>query len=291
MRKFLAVLGLSLVLAGCGQNGETGESTQDQGGDQTAKADEKPAGDEATAKADFENKAAKRSYALGMDIGKSLKDVPIDLSMEQLTQGLKDTIGDGQPRLSDKQLRTTMQSMMTEMQAAQKKKTQAKAEENAKAGKEFRAKNKEKEGVKVTDSGLQYKVKQAGEGESPESGDRVKVHYEGRLIDGTVFDSSRERGEPVTFPVDAVIPGWTEALQLMKPGARYKLVIPPDLAYGERGAGAKIGPNETLVFDVELLEVKAGKSDESQASEGNETDDPDAGEDDSGSQADTDSAE
>lgn len=262
MRTFIPALGLALVLAGCGQSSNDGQSADQQGGDKASKATASDGADSGqTAGSDFDSKAAKRSYALGMDIGKSLSDVPMDLSMEQLTQGIKDTVEGGEPRLSQKQLRSTMQSMMTEMQAQQEQQSKADAEDNAKAGKQFRQKNKSKDSVKVTDSGLQYKVLKEGEGASPTSGDRVKVHYEGRLIDGTVFDSSRENGEPVTFPVDAVIPGWTEALQLMKEGARYKLVIPPELAYGERGAGAKIGPSETLVFNVELLEVKQGKAD------------------------------
>src|SRR5699024_9767189 len=118
-----------------------------------------------------------------------------------------------------------------------------------------------KEGVKVTDSGLQYKVLKEGDGAQPDADDSVTVHYTGKLIDGTVFDSSRERGKPTTFPVNAVIPGWTEALQLMHEGAKYKLFIPPELAYGVRGAGAKIGPNEALIFEVELLKVNKKSGD------------------------------
>ena len=129
-------------------------------------------------------------------------------------------------------------------------------EANSEAGKTFLAENAKREEIITTSSGLQYEVLVKGEGDSPKVTDEVTVHYHGTLIDGTVFDSSVERGQPATFPVNGVIPGWVEALQLMKPGAKYKLFIPSDLAYGERGAGQMIGPNSTLVFEVELISVK-----------------------------------
>ncbi len=129
------------------------------------------------------------------------------------------------------------------------------SQENLEAGKAFLEGNKSKEGVKTTESGLQYKVLKEGEGKSPGVSDRVRVHYEGTKIDGTIFDSSYKRGEPATFQADQVIKGWTEGLQLMKAGGKYRLFIPADLAYGVRGAGKEIGPNEVLQFDVELLEV------------------------------------
>lgn len=270
MRTFLSALALTLVLAGCGQSGEPDHSADQQANDQTAQdqtAQDQTAqagADNSTAAGEFESLAAKRSYALGMDIGRSLDNAKVDLSMSYLTQGIKDVLA-GSPRLSDKELRTTLRGLVKEMQAARQQQKMAKAKENAEAGKAFRAEFKQKEGVKVTDSGLMYKVLEKGDGASPDVNDRVKVHYVGTLIDGNVFDSSRKRGKPVVFPVNAVIPGWTEALQLMQEGARYKLVIPPELAYGNRGAGAKIGPNETLVFQVELLKVMPS---EDQASSG-----------------------
>ncbi|HET7315221.1 FKBP-type peptidyl-prolyl cis-trans isomerase, partial [Salinisphaera sp.] len=145
--------------------------------------------------------------------------------------------------------------VVSDMAAAQKKQQQKKAASNLEAGQKFLAQNKKKDGVKTLDDGLQYKVIHKGDGPQPDANDSVTVHYTGKLIDGTVFDSSKKRGKPVTFPVNAVIPGWTEALQLMHAGGEYKLFIPPDLAYGERGAGSQIGPNETLIFDVKLISV------------------------------------
>ena len=224
------------------------EAPQDSGDDTAA--------EDASAEAGLtlDTDAQKRSYALGMDIGNSIKDLPVELKVDYLTAGLGDTL-QGEAKIPEKEFQKVMEDFVADLESAEKEKSQAKAEANLEKGQAFLEENKGKEGVKVTDSGLQYKVVEAGEGPSPGPADSVKVHYEGTLLDGTVFASSRERGEPVTFPVKAVIPGWTEALQLMKEGARYKLFIPPDLAYGERGAGADIGPNETLIFDVELLEV------------------------------------
>lgn len=201
--------------------------------------------------------ARKRSYALGMDIGSSLKKLPVDMQIDYVTAGLRDTLAD-EAKLSQEEFQTVMKGFVSELQTAQREKAAGEAEANREAGEKFLSENKDKEGVKVTDSGLQYQVLEEGDGPKPSADDRVKVHYEGRLIDGTVFDSSRERGEPVTFPVNGVIPGWTEGLQLMREGSRFRLFIPPDLAYGERGAGDKIGPNQTLIFDVELLQVTKG---------------------------------
>lgn len=259
MRTFLSALALALVLAGCGQGGDGQDTNQDASAEQAT-------ADSSAAAGEFDSVAAKRSYALGMDIGNSLKSAAVELSIPNLTAGIKDVLQGEQPRLSDEELHAALGALVSEMQAAAQQKQMAEAKKNVKAGKAFRAEYKQKEGVKATDSGLLYKVVEKGQGDSPDADDRVKVHYEGRLIDGTVFDSSRKRGTPAVFPVDAVIPGWTEALQLMQEGGHYELVIPPELAYGARGAGAKIGPNETLVFDVELIKVL---SDEEQAGDAN----------------------
>jgi len=154
---------------------------------------------------------------------------------------------------------TEIQAFQKEMQAKMVAEMQALAAKNKAAGEAFLAENAKKEGVVVTDSGLQYKIIEEGEGPSPGPSDMATVNYRGTLIDGTQFDSSYDRGQPATFPVGGVIAGWTEALQLMKPGAKWQLFIPADLAYGERGAGKDIGPNSTLVFDVELLSVEKGE--------------------------------
>lgn len=197
----------------------------------------------------------KVSYSIGLDIGSTLKRQLIDVNAELLNTGIQDGLSGKKPLLSEeevKQVMSTFQKDMMEKQAAAKKVT---GEKNEAEGAKFLAENKAKEGVKTTASGLQYKVLKEGTGASPKATDTVKVNYRGTTIDGTEFDSSYKRGEPATFPVNRVIPGWTEALQLMKPGAKYQLVIPAKLAYGERGAGSDIGPNATLLFEVELVEI------------------------------------
>ncbi len=252
MKRYIALLACLFALTACGNDSDT-EADASANGNGAANGDNAAeAGD-----VGFENEAARRSYALGMDIGNSLKELPVELDVDMLTEGVRDTVSDGETRLSPQELEGVMQSFVQQMQAAQQESAQQAAQANLETGEEFLAENQSAEGVQVTESGLQYKIVEEGSGPSPSVNDSVTVHYEGRLLDGTVFDSSRERGEPVTFPVDAVIPGWTEALQLMEEGAQYTLFIPANLAYGERGAGAQIGPNETLIFEVELLEVNA----------------------------------
>lgn len=203
----------------------------------------------------------KVSYSIGLDIGNTLKRQLIEVNADLLTTGIKDGLSGNKALLTDEEMKATMaafQKEMTEKQANAKKEM---GEKNTSAGKKFLEENKKKEGVKTTASGLQYKVLKEGSGTSPKETDTVKVNYRGTTIDGTEFDSSYKRGEPATFPVNRVIKGWTEALQLMKPGSKYQLFIPAELAYGERGAGSDIGPNSTLLFDVELIEtVKPGES-------------------------------
>jgi len=264
MKRYIALLACVFALAACGNQSDAdnnaGQSDTDTNGGSSASTDT------GSASGEFDNKDQKRSYALGMDIGNSLTELPVDIDIDALSEGVRDTVGDGETRLSQKELDSVMQGFVQDMEQAQKQQVSKQADANAKKGEEFLAKNKDKEGVKTTDSGLQYKVVEEGSGDTPAKDDSVTVHYEGKLIDGTVFDSSRKRGKPVTFPVDAVIPGWTEALQLMKEGAQYKLFIPADLAYGERGAGAQIGPNETLIFDVKLISIGEGEQGQSQSS-------------------------
>ncbi len=197
----------------------------------------------------------KVSYSIGLDIGSTLKRQLIDVNAELLSNGIKDGLSGSKPLMTDEEVKETMaafQKDMTAKQAAAKKET---GEKNAAEGKKFLAENKGKAGVKTTASGLQYKVLKEGSGPMPKATDTVKVNYRGTTIDGTEFDSSYKRGQPASFPVNRVIKGWTEALQLMKPGSKYQLVIPADLAYGERGAGSDIGPNATLLFEVELIEI------------------------------------
>lgn len=204
----------------------------------------------------LKNRKDKVSYAIGLDIGTTMKRQLIDVDTSLLNKGVEDGLSGAKPILNDEQVRqvmSTFQKDMMEKQAAARKEEGSK---NEAEGKKFLEENKKKPGVKVTASGLQYKVIAEGNGTSPKETDTVEVNYRGTLIDGKEFDSSYKRGKPATFPVNRVIKGWTEGLQLMKPGAKYKFYIPSDLAYGERGAGGEIGPNSTLIFDVELLGVK-----------------------------------
>jgi len=198
----------------------------------------------------------KISYGIGMDIGENMKRQSIDIDPDMLAKGIKDVFAGSKLLLTEEEFRTTMENFRKDMMAKQKMQMQELSDKNKKEGEAFLAENKKKEGVKTLPSGLQYKVIKEGDGNLPKAEDTVTVHYKGTLIDGTEFDSSYSRGEPATFPVNGVIPGWTEALQLMKTGSKWQLFIPSNLAYGERGAGGKIGPNSTLVFDVELLSIK-----------------------------------
>ncbi|UCH81588.1 MAG: FKBP-type peptidyl-prolyl cis-trans isomerase [Nitrospiraceae bacterium] len=204
----------------------------------------------------LKNKKDKVSYAIGMDIGKNLKKQPIEINPEALSQGLWDSLTDEKTLMTDQEYSDTMNAFRTEMNQKQTEQMKEISDRNKKDGEKFLAENRKKEGVVTTESGLQYKIVTEGTGASPKSTDTVTVHYKGTLIDGKEFDSSHKRGQPATFPVNGVIKGWTEALQLMKTGAKWQLFIPSELAYGERGAGRNIGPNSTLIFDVELISIK-----------------------------------
>jgi FKBP-type peptidyl-prolyl cis-trans isomerase FklB len=197
----------------------------------------------------------KASYSIGHDIGSTFKKQTVEISVDSMLAGLKDGLAGKEaiPKDERDKILAEFQKQMMEKQAAA---TKAAAEKNAAEGEKFLAANKTKEGVKTTTSGLQYKVLKEGAGEPPKATDSVVTHYKGTLLDGTEFDSSYKRNEPATFPVNRVIPGWTEALQLMKPGSKYQLFIPSKLAYGERGAGRDIGPNSALIFEVELISIK-----------------------------------
>ena len=197
----------------------------------------------------------KTSYALGMNAGTNFKQQSIDVNTDVFVKGLKDALSGAKPLLTDDEMRSTLMVLQKEMMAKQTEKMQALGAKNKKEGEAFLAENKKKEGVVTLPSGLQYKIIKEGTGKMPKAADTVTTNYRGTLTDGTEFDSSYKRGEPATFPVNGVIPGWTEALQLMKTGSKWQLFIPSNLAYGERGTGP-IGPNAVLLFDVDLISIK-----------------------------------
>ena len=196
------------------------------------------------------------SYALGLSMGNNFRASGIEkINVQDFADGVAAVFNGAQPKMSYDDAKAEIQKFFTELEAKQQKASAAMAEVNEKAGREFLAENGKRVEVKTTPSGLQYEVLTEGDGPTPKSTDRVEVHYTGKLIDGTVFDSSVDRGVPATFGVTQVIPGWVEALQLMKAGSKWRLHIPSQLAYGPNGAGGIIGPNATLIFDVELLKV------------------------------------
>src|SRR3954453_849571 len=206
-------------------------------------------------KPELKTERDKVSYSIGLDIGTTFKKQNMDIDTDIMMAGLKDGVSGGKPLMTDEEVKATMTAYSKSMVEKQNEVAKEAAAKNAAEGEKFLAENKTKEGVKTTASGLQYKVLKEGNGAQPKSSDTVTVNYRGTLVDGTEFDSSYKRGQPATFPVGGVIKGWTEALQLMPVGSKYQLFIPPDLAYGDRGAGADIGPGETLIFEVELLSI------------------------------------
>lgn len=198
----------------------------------------------------------KISYALGMSMGNNFKASGInEIDVTDFADGVAAVFSGAKAKMTYDEAKEVIRQYFTEMEARQQAEAAKLGEINAKAGKEFLAENGKRAEVKTTVTGLQYEVIKEGDGAQPAATDQVEVHYTGKLIDGTVFDSSEERGVPATFGVTQVIPGWVEALQLMKAGSRWRLYIPSDLAYGPNGAGGIIGPNATLIFDVELLKV------------------------------------
>lgn len=227
-----------LLLAGCG-NGDADTQTD----------------------IDLESEDARVGYSMGMTFAKRVEQDLPDLDSEAFLAGIQDGIRGEESRLSDEEIQETLMEFQRRMQEEQMQGQQQQdqggndeAAANRERSEEFLAENAERDEVTVTDSGLQYEVLEEGDGESPSANSRVTVHYTGTLIDGEVFDSSRERGEPVTFGLQQVIPGWTEGLQLMEEGGRYKLYIPSDLGYGPGGTQG-IGPNQALIFDVELISI------------------------------------
>jgi FKBP-type peptidyl-prolyl cis-trans isomerase len=196
------------------------------------------------------------SYSIGVNIGNNFKRLGFDLDISLLAKGISDALSGAKPQLADKEMQEALETFQREATARQAEMAQKAAEKNKQEGIAFHAENKKKEGVTTLPSGLQYKVLKSGNGKSPKATDTVTTNYKGTLLDGTVFDSSYDRGEPASFPVNQVIKGWTEALQLMKVGDKWQLFIPSELGYGERGAGQAIGPNASLVFEIELLGIQ-----------------------------------
>jgi FKBP-type peptidyl-prolyl cis-trans isomerase len=223
---FLAVLCLLFAVSGCKKFGSFSASN-----------------------AEVKTPAQQLSYCLGLDIGKSLKELKTPVDMQAFVRGMEDNMNGKKSLFSDAQAEQIKRDAFMKMQA--ERTTTNRASED-----KFLTDNKAKPGVVTTASGLQYIVVKEGTGPAPKATDKVSVHYTGTLIDGTEFDSSVKRGQPATFPVTGVIPGWTEALMLMKVGSKYRLFIPSSLAYGERGDPPKIEPNATLIFDVELLSIE-----------------------------------
>ncbi|HET6515196.1 MAG TPA: FKBP-type peptidyl-prolyl cis-trans isomerase [Thermodesulfovibrionales bacterium] len=210
----------------------------------------------------LKNEKDKVSYSIGVDIGARMKKQSIDVDMDILAKGLKDAYSGSKTLMTEQEVHETLAAYQKEMMAKQQERMKIMGEKNKKEGEAFLAANKKKEGVITLPSGFQYKAIKEGTGKTPKATDTVTVNYRGTLIDGTEFDSSYKRGQPATFRVNGVIAGWTEALQLMKEGSKWELFIPANLAYGERGAGAAIGPNAVLIFEVELISVKPAESGE-----------------------------
>ncbi len=196
----------------------------------------------------------KTSYAIGYNICHQLKN-DLKINTDLFLQGMKDNLAN-QPKMTGKEIKETMMAFQNMAMQKQMEKRKKESMENKASGQAFLDKNKTKDGIKTLPSGLQFKVIKTGKGDSPKLTDKVKCHYKGTLIDGTVFDSSYERKQPAVFPLNGVIKGWTQALQLMKPGAKWMLYLPSDLAYGDKGAGEIIKPGATLIFEVELLNIE-----------------------------------
>jgi len=202
------------------------------------------------------------SYGIALRMGQRMQSDGMSLDVDAYAQGIRDAFEAAEAKLTDEEINAEMMAFQERLQAEAQAAQEAAATANIEAGAAFLVENANRDGVTVTESGLQYEVVEPGEGAKPSLEDTVEVHYRGTLLDGTEFDSSYSRGQTVSFGVTQVIPGWTEALQLMSVGAKYKLYIPSDLAYGPAGAGQAIGPNATLIFDVELVSIVGGQSED-----------------------------
>ena len=246
-----SVAAASITMAACKPIEADGAAA---GGEKAAEGDTKAEG--GTKYPGLPTEKAQDSYMIGMDLGRNLKPIKDEIDMKIVNQALQDVLDDKKTKLTEEQMMEIAQSFAQRMQEKQQAEAKAKAETNLAEGKKFLDENGKKEGVQTTASGLQYKAIKPAEGPKPKASDTVKVHYSGTLLDGTKFDSSYDRGEPVTFSLEQVVPGWKEGLQLMPVGSKYMLWVPGDLGYGESGTpGGPIPPNATLVFEVELLEI------------------------------------
>jgi FKBP-type peptidyl-prolyl cis-trans isomerase len=244
-----ALAAISLATVACNP------STKDSGKEakESAAAEKKESGAEIPG---LPTEKAQISYAIGLDMGRSLERIKDEVDMTLVTQGVQDVFDGKDPKITDEQAMQIMQAFATRMQAKEEAENKAKAEKNLAEGKQFLEANAKKAGVTTTASGLQYQVLTAGAGPKPAASDTVVVHYTGTLLDGKEFDSSVTRGEPARFSLDGVVPGFTEGLQLMPVGGKYRFWIPGNLGYGEQGTpGGPIPPNATLVFDIELIEI------------------------------------
>jgi len=212
---------------------------------------------QAADKPELKDEKSKVSYGIGMNLGSQWKRQEVDVDVELILKGMKDAMSGGPTLMTEQEVREILMAYQREHQKRQMEKRKELGEKNKEEGAKFLAENKTKPGVITLPSGLQYKILAEGKGESPKSNDVVTVNYRGTLIDGTEFDSSAKTGQPLVRAANMLIKGWTEALQLMKPGAKWQLFIPSDLAYADRGYGAQIAPNATLIFDIELISFKA----------------------------------
>ena len=208
------------------------------------------------AQSELKTDKEKLSYAMGMDLGGQLKAHSVDVDPDLFARGLRDALAGGKTALTDEEAKKVIAALQMTMVAKNVEEMKVAGEKNKSEGEAFLAANRSKEGVVALPSGLQYKVVTAGTGPKPTADQTVVCHYRGTLINGTEFDSSYKRGQPATFPVKGVIKGWTEVLQLMPVGSKWQVFIPSELAYGARGAGADIGPNATLIFEIELVGIK-----------------------------------
>ncbi|WP_438765114.1 FKBP-type peptidyl-prolyl cis-trans isomerase [Kushneria sp. TE3] len=270
MNKLLSAVTLStlIVLTGCSDADDSQDNSADDQAPQQEQAQQNGNDNDAQQQDDFESDQARLAYAVGVTLARNLHEDMEDLDVDNFTSGIKDVYDGSDIRLSDQQIGDALQQYQQQMIAEQQQQMQQQADENAQAGQQFLEENADKDGVETTESGLQYRVMEEGDdsGAQPGDEDQVRVNYEGRTLDGNVFDSSYERGEPVTFQVNQVIPGWQEALKMMHPGDEWEIYVPSELAYGEAGTGP-IEPNQTLIFKVELL----GVGDDATAAEGDAT--------------------